>query len=77
MIPAAFVMLDSLPLSAHGKVDRDALPAPEVKTGSGGPPRDAVERGVAALWEELLGVSGVRPATTSSPSAGTPCSPSA
>ncbi|HSL82378.1 MAG TPA: condensation domain-containing protein, partial [Thermoanaerobaculia bacterium] len=55
--PAAVVVLERLPLNASGKVDRRALPAPE--WGAGGartPPRDALERRLAGLWSELLGV---------------------
>jgi len=59
MIPSAFVRLPALPLNRHGKVDRAALPAPELAAGRGVAPRDAVERELAVLWEDLLGVSGV------------------
>ncbi|HVB37610.1 MAG TPA: amino acid adenylation domain-containing protein, partial [Vicinamibacterales bacterium] len=58
MVPAAFVTLDALPLTASGKVDRRALPAPEAATLIGGagrtPPRTPVEELVAGLWGELL-----------------------
>ncbi|MER5950459.1 amino acid adenylation domain-containing protein [Streptomyces sp. NPDC001904] len=59
MIPQAMVVLDELPLSAHGKIDRSALPAPA----SGPdrptlPPQNERERLVADIWTELLpGVS--------------------
>ncbi|HRC88192.1 MAG TPA: thioesterase domain-containing protein, partial [Thermoanaerobaculia bacterium] len=53
-------MLDQLPLSAHGKVDRRALPAPfagkEATAGADSVPRDRVELELARLFEELLGV---------------------
>ncbi|HEX2187808.1 MAG TPA: amino acid adenylation domain-containing protein [Longimicrobiaceae bacterium] len=61
MVPGAFVALDALPLTPNGKLDRAALPAPE-RTGGGrgtGEPLTATERAVAAVWEELLGVSRV------------------
>ncbi|HEX8275905.1 MAG TPA: amino acid adenylation domain-containing protein, partial [Longimicrobiaceae bacterium] len=61
MVPAAFVILDSLPLSPNGKVDRRALPAP-VRGGGGregGAPLTGTERALAAIWEEVLGVGGV------------------
>jgi amino acid adenylation domain-containing protein/non-ribosomal peptide synthase protein (TIGR01720 family) len=63
MIPAAFVTLGALPLSAHGKVDRRRLPAPESvrapQTGSWVPPRGPVEEALAGLWAEVLGVEAV------------------
>ena len=63
MVPAAFVTLPALPLTPSGKVDRAALPAPDL--GRPEPatpfvaPRDELERLVAALWRELLGVDQV------------------
>ncbi|QKV94272.1 amino acid adenylation domain-containing protein [Streptomyces sp. NA02950] len=60
MVPAALVTLDELPLTAHGKVDRAALPEPELGAGGGGrEPRDAKERLLCALIGELLGVERV------------------
>jgi len=64
MIPSAFVGLDALPLTAHGKVDREALPAPEPEAGAaraGGfePPVTPVELAVAAAWSEVLGLERV------------------
>ncbi len=64
MIPAVFVILRALPLSANGKVDRRRLPAPEsVRTalpaGSWVPPRGPVEEALAGLWAEVLGVEAV------------------
>ncbi|HEY3570219.1 MAG TPA: amino acid adenylation domain-containing protein, partial [Thermoanaerobaculia bacterium] len=60
MLPAAFVLLDALPLTPSGKVDRGALPAPAARAAAGGSPGEAprsdVERKIAALWQELLGV---------------------
>ena len=61
MLPSAFVFLDALPLSAHGKVDRRALPDPAPSARRAGAPavspRDETEHRLAALWEDLLGVS--------------------
>ncbi|MER6400342.1 amino acid adenylation domain-containing protein [Kitasatospora sp. NPDC001603] len=58
MVPARFVVLDRLPLLAHGKVDRRALPEPEepAATGEFVEPQDEAERFLAGLWAELLGV---------------------
>jgi amino acid adenylation domain-containing protein/non-ribosomal peptide synthase protein (TIGR01720 family) len=56
MIPSAYVMLDALPLTANGKVDRRALPAPEPSSG-GSPivaPRGPIEEALATLFAELL-----------------------
>ena len=56
MIPARFVVLDRLPLLAHGKVDRAALPEPEEAASSSAwePPAGEVEEFVAAMWADLL-----------------------
>ncbi len=61
MLPAAFVLLASLPLTPSGKLDRNALPAPEGRPS--GPdfvaPRTATETRVAGIWSGLLGVERV------------------
>ncbi|WP_151484869.1 non-ribosomal peptide synthetase, partial [Streptomyces albicerus] len=58
MVPSAFVELDALPLTRHGKVDRHALPSPRSpEVGSPAAlvrPRTATERAVAAIWADLL-----------------------
>ncbi|HFE52348.1 MAG TPA: amino acid adenylation domain-containing protein, partial [Bacteroidetes bacterium] len=63
MIPSALVVLDSLPLTPSGKVDRRALPAPDYGTdrveAAYVPPRTPMEELVAGLWAELLGASRV------------------
>ncbi|HVR07717.1 MAG TPA: amino acid adenylation domain-containing protein [Thermoanaerobaculia bacterium] len=60
MVPGAFVALDALPLTAHGKLDRDALPPPEpgsqARHETYAAPRTAFEEGLAQIWADLLGV---------------------
>jgi thioesterase domain-containing protein len=66
MVPAAIVMLDTIPLSPNGKVDRSALPAPDDRLSSSGsrrvPPLTDLERQLVEIWESLLGTGpiGVR-----------------
>ncbi|MEE1824999.1 amino acid adenylation domain-containing protein [Streptomyces sp. BE20] len=58
MVPARFVVLDRLPLLAHGKVDRRSLPEPEepAATGEYVEPEGEEEEYLAGLWAELLAV---------------------
>ena len=56
--PAAWVVLSSLPLTAHGKLDVNALPAPS-HTADGRPPRTELEKVVCGLFAETLGVDAV------------------
>lgn len=57
MAPAAYVVLDALPLTANGKVDRAALPLPDAPTSGAGraEPRTPEEQAVADVWREALG----------------------
>jgi amino acid adenylation domain-containing protein len=57
MIPSAFVLLDRLPRTPNGKVDRRALPAPDAQSNavSYSAPRTPVEELLAKLWATLLG----------------------
>ncbi|MEU3953404.1 non-ribosomal peptide synthase/polyketide synthase, partial [Streptomyces achromogenes] len=62
MLPAAFVTVPELPLTANGKVDRRRLPAPDWAAGAERThrePRTGTERTLAAIWAELLGVERV------------------
>jgi amino acid adenylation domain-containing protein len=61
MVPAAFVTLDRLPLTSHGKVDRRALPEPEAAAGRPArvAPRNRTEAKLAAIWRQVLRVEEV------------------
>ncbi|MFC4314149.1 amino acid adenylation domain-containing protein [Steroidobacter flavus] len=57
MVPARLMVLDRLPLTAHGKLDRHALPAPEyASTGNYEPPRGEVETQLISIWADVLGL---------------------
>jgi amino acid adenylation domain-containing protein len=61
MVPSAFVPLNAIPVTANGKVDRRVLPALERSRQHAGlaAPRTEVERALAAIWQDLLGVEHV------------------
>ncbi|HWB57839.1 MAG TPA: amino acid adenylation domain-containing protein, partial [Chthoniobacteraceae bacterium] len=58
MVPLAFVALDSLPLTANGKVDRSVLPEPDFSKINGPsdsiPPRTPLEEKIADIWKQTL-----------------------
>ncbi|HZG43251.1 MAG TPA: amino acid adenylation domain-containing protein, partial [Longimicrobium sp.] len=56
MVPSAFVFMDALPLTANGKLDRRALPAPDLASAEETymAPRTPVEEVLAGLWAEVL-----------------------
>ncbi|HYM78066.1 MAG TPA: amino acid adenylation domain-containing protein [Candidatus Dormibacteraeota bacterium] len=62
LVPARYVVLDSLPLSANGKIDRSQLPDPLPVGGrqTGRAPASGVETAVAQMWMELLNLPDVR-----------------
>jgi amino acid adenylation domain-containing protein len=59
MVPSAFVVLPSLPVTPNGKVDRRALPAPGAESSSYVAPRNAVEELLAGIWAQVLGADRV------------------
>ncbi|WP_186143159.1 non-ribosomal peptide synthetase [Burkholderia gladioli] len=62
MVPAAFVVLDALPLTRNGKVDHRALPEPDDEAfvqAQYEAPQGETEQTIAVLWAELLGVERV------------------
>jgi len=61
MVPATLVVLEALPLTSHGKLDVRALPPPrpDSRPGGTGAPATRTERRVAAVWQQLLGITGV------------------
>lgn len=62
MVPQAFVLMEKLPLTENGKIDRQALPAP-AQLPAAGPdfvaPRTQTEKTLAIIWSELLSVPSV------------------
>ena len=63
MVPSFLITLDALPLSANGKIDRSALPAPELRQATiettSIAPRTANEHALATIWKEVMGVARV------------------
>jgi tyrocidine synthetase-3 len=60
MIPSYFVPIEKIPLNPNGKVDRKALPAPEISSAVYTPPGSEIENRLALIWSEILGLSGHR-----------------
>ena len=63
MIPSAFVMLEGLPLSTNGKLDRRALPSPEMTRPTLAAnylaPANEIERQITQVWQEVLRIEEV------------------
>ncbi|MDI5962224.1 non-ribosomal peptide synthetase [Streptantibioticus silvisoli] len=63
MLPARYVTLDRLPLTANGKVDRKALPVPDGRRpdleAAYTAPRTPVEQAITAVWSDILGIEPV------------------
>jgi amino acid adenylation domain-containing protein len=55
MVPTAFVLLDTFPLTPNGKIDRRALPVPDLQSqGEYIAPRNPIEEKIAQIWAEVL-----------------------
>ena len=59
MIPSAFVTVDAWPLTPNGKLDHAALPDPDNRPARSAAPQGDVERALAAVWADVLGVEQV------------------
>ena len=63
MLPTFFVLLDHLPLTKNGKVDRQALPMPQelnmARAAVHVPPQNEIEEVIAAAWQKFLQVEKV------------------
>ena len=63
MVPAAFVVLEAMPLTPNGKVNRKALPAPDRSRHESEvefvAPSSDIERTISGVWQELLGLDQV------------------
>ncbi|MDQ0273986.1 non-ribosomal peptide synthetase component F/acyl carrier protein, partial [Cytobacillus purgationiresistens] len=56
MVPTQFLMLEELPLTANGKLDRKALPKPDLQALRHEAPRTPTEIGLAQIWSEVLDI---------------------
>ncbi|PSL42361.1 amino acid adenylation domain-containing protein, partial [Chitinophaga niastensis] len=62
MLPALFVEMESMPLTPSGKVDRKALPDPDIHRGQQGiytAPRNKTEQTITGIFEEVLSIQGI------------------
>jgi len=63
MVPTGFVVMNELPLTANGKIDRRALPAPTAHTSAlkaeHVAPRNNIERTLAAIWSKVINASDI------------------
>ncbi|MDB9349015.1 non-ribosomal peptide synthetase, partial [Nodularia spumigena] len=58
MLPTAFVILETLPLTANGKIDRQALPIPDISpvNTTATAPRTPIEQQLLTIWSQVLGI---------------------
>jgi len=60
MIPSIYIMMDTFPLTANGKIDRRALPEPDVirpdLETTYVPPQTKAEKRIASMWKEIIGL---------------------
>jgi acyl carrier protein len=64
MVPSNIISIDELPLTPNRKIDRKALPAPDVLSAHAAPtesakPESEIDRAIAEVWQEMLGREGV------------------
>lgn len=59
MVPAAIVLLRTFPLTANGKLDRQALPVPRCQAAESVAPTNEAEQTLATIWQELLGIEAI------------------
>ena len=62
MVPSAFVLMNALPLSPNGKINRRLLPAPDWSIADGGDlvqPRNELESTLVGIWQAVLGVPNI------------------
>jgi len=63
MVPSAFIILDALPVTPSGKLDRLRLPAPRAMhfaaRSKAEPPQTPLETRLAAIWQDVLGIEGI------------------
>ena len=63
MIPAAFVVVDAMPLTAQGKINRKALPIPDWNKAAARrsftPPQTDAEKVICHVWEQVLGIDAI------------------
>ena len=59
MVPSRVLVLDAMPLTANGKLDRKALPEPDFAGKSYVAPRSEIEVKLASIWQEVLGLAQV------------------